>query len=204
MSLLLKARRDFPELCFELFFVEPSSYAFRMAKKNFLSIQNFSKFILINDTFENATIQNGAFKIIFLIHSIFTFSDYKNIIKIVSLKDRNGQILVVANQPESFLSTVNTEAHKTFIEKRYEFTNFLQDIKILRIKYAVTKHTTQFFITIRDFPQFAKSLITWTSLDRYGKDKTKKTLWEDFLKKLATKKNRVGFFFQETEVLVII
>lgn len=204
VSLLLKAHRDFPELRFKLFFVEPSKYAFQVAKKNLSRLKSFSMVTMKNSTFKKVVLPHNSFNLVLLIHSIFTFSNHKNMIKIEKLKSKGGRTLVVANQPGSFLSLVNEKSHKDFTGKRYEVKNFLKDLKILYIRHTITKHTIKFFIPRRKFSQFSKTLITWTSLGQSGDDmgETKKNL-ENLLKTLATKKNNQGFSYQETEVFIV-
>jgi hypothetical protein len=79
VSLLQKARVDFPRVRFEVDFVEPSPAGFGMAEGAIARVQGSATVRAQRATLEKAKLRPANYDLVLLIHSIFTFSSDESI-----------------------------------------------------------------------------------------------------------------------------
>ena len=202
-ALLEKAHRDFPKIYFNLEYIEPSKAAFALSKDHFQRIKAFANVKSRNVPFEAVEFYNKKFDLVLLIHSIFTFSNDQNIRKIGDLKKENGVALVVSNRAHSLLHVLNTEFQRGYQEKRYETADLLNDLKKMNIACRKEEKTTAFFVLHNYFSRFVETTLGWVSMGAYQKlSEEEKRTYREYLQGLAKRKDKEGFFYEETEVLI--
>lgn len=204
-NLLTKAHKDFPTLHFDLTFIEPSHTGFPVAQKRFDGLCAFVTAQAQNTRFEEAHLPPGAQDFVLFCHSIYTFSNDSTIRRIADLKKDAGTTLVIGNHPASLLKKLNERMHVGFTEKRYELTDFLNDLSRLEIPYAQQEEPTRFHVDEPAFNDYAAAILTMTSMGAYPSFLPKeKEEAHDFLRSLAVKREGTTLHYEETEVFVLV
>ncbi len=102
------------------------------------------------------------------------------------------------------MATVNRELHKEYTEKRYETDDFLGDLDGLGIQYILEEKQTIFSVSKNEFEDFAKILLTWSSMGDYKNySQEKKQQYISFLKKLSHESSE-GYHYEELEVFILL
>ena len=166
--------------------------------KDFCEIQIYTK--EIEDSFLSNT-----YDIVFLIHSIFCFSNFSVFEKIFSRVKENGVLYVVSNSSSSFLSKLKKKLDSQYEDERYEINNLVSDIKVSGLKYSKYNFKTAWKLTNQDVDNKIASILEWLSLGEFQSFSTSKQLQIiEFAKSLAVKVDNEYIFSEDEIILEII
>ena len=157
---------------FQLDFIEQSSIFVRQFEKllserdtSFLDTVNIT-----NNLFEKVELPPASYDVVLLIHSIFAFEKGKAVDKILSLRNTNGNVLVISNAAASFLGGLKEIIDDEYEDCRYEIEDLAQELKSKAINYQDycfnTKWTINSPTNLITSPEI-QVILEWISLGKY-------------------------------------
>lgn len=154
--------------------------------------------------FEETELPRNAYDLVILIHSIFAFDNGNAVEKVLSLRKRDGKVIVVSNAPNSFLGGLKDVVDVGFCDKRYELDDLELSLARRGVSYYRFGFATEFTLKGGFEGEDTQTLLEWISLGRFSgfSAKQKKAVYDYIAHRLRTSCGRVSF--SEEEVALVI
>ena len=148
--------------------VEPSRSFTDNLKKSL--IKNNYNIRVVKGKFENFN-KIAKFDLVLFIHSTYTFEDSVYFKKAKNLLEKNGLMVIITNDKNSFLAKLKKITDLLHRSQRREVSHVLTDLKKEGIAYELKKFNTVFFgITENNkLTKNGRSFFTWVALRPYNK-----------------------------------
>ncbi|MFA5926054.1 MAG: class I SAM-dependent methyltransferase [Parcubacteria group bacterium] len=147
--------------------VEPSSAFVTELKKSLKSAKKYNIRVAkrkFEDYFEK-----GEYDLILFIHSIFTFKGSVYLQKAKKMLAKNGLLIVMSNDPKSFIAGLKKITDAKFRSERKEIGSVLRDLINHGFKHKIEKFDTIFRDATKDdkISASGKKILEWISLSDY-------------------------------------
>jgi hypothetical protein len=154
--------------------------------------------------FENVSLLEGSYDLIFLIHSIFAFEKGRALDKVLSLPHTNGKVIIVSNAQRSFLGGLKEIVDQGYDDRRYEIDDLRQDLDKKQIPYVCSAFQTRWAIDEAHHEDYLNIIMGWISLNSWRSfTQQKKRIILDYVAENTTSSEGRTFFKEEENVLVI-
>lgn len=159
-----------------------------------------------NERFERcySRIGVGDFDLIFLIHSIFAFENKRAVEEVLALRSKNGKVVVLSNDRDSFLGGVKRLVDSGSEDGRYEVNDLERDLLELGIPYEKRTTLTHWSIPPADWESGLQPLLHWITLGAYNTmSVSKRDALRSFIQNNSSSSGG-SMSFKEKEVALII
>lgn len=186
---------------FDLDFVEQSKLYIETFR-----LGNNDKYVSANkihSLFEHATL-SSQYDLVFLIHSIFAFSNGNALDRVMDLATQGGTIIIVSNSPQSFEAGLKRLVDEGYDEPRYEIDALQRDLKDNKIDYSEKNFLTRWAIPKERYEADINSIYQEISLGSYNSfSNEKKKAISSYVEENSRFDGSRRFFCEEETVLII-
>ena len=187
---------------FHLDFVEQS--ALYVSEFNRKPLPQFCRTEIKHCLFEDAKLTTGNYDLVLLIHSIFAFENGDSTRKVLALRRRDGNIVIVSNAPNSFLGGLKRLTDTGFSDKRFEIDDLKRSLRKSGVYFRQQTTFTEWAIDKKTWKRDIGIILNWISLGRYDSlPPRQQREIQDYIRRRG-KKNGSRTFFKEEEIVLTI
>ena len=187
---------------FHLDFIEQS--ALYVSEFNPETLTKFCRTKVNHCLFEDAKLSVGSYDLVLLIHSIFAFENGDSTEKVLSLRRKGGNIVVISNAPNSFLGGLKRLTDAGYSDKRFEIDDLKRSFRKLGVNFKQESTFTEWAIDKKTWRRDIGIILNWISLGRYDSmPPHRQREIRDYIRRRG-KKSGSRTFFKEEEIILTI
>jgi hypothetical protein len=186
----------------ELDFVEQSSLYVEEFKRR--RPESICRFNIYEGLFEQAPISANKYDLVLLIHSIFAFESGDAVDKVLSLPVRHGKIVVVSNNPDSFLGQLKKLVDEGDDDQRYEIDDLQRELVERGIPFQEFRFATEWAISNQNWQLEIDLILEWISLgqfETFSPPRRKSIL--AYIESMTRKEGDLRFFSEDEVIMVL-